>query len=208
MRLYAENLSVERAGHLVLGDVGFRIESGQALVATGENGAGKSTLLAAIAGMLPVAGGRLELEGAGEWSRAELCHHVIFRDALKPSLTLREMLAFFAALLAVPQPGLPMALDAEAALAEFDLLHAVDMPVSYLSTGQRQRLSLTRLVVAPRPLWLLDEPVNAMDAASRRRFIALMERHLSSGGMIVAATHVPLGLEGALRLELPAREGA
>ena len=90
------------------------------------------------------------------------------------------------------------------ALAQFALAHAADLPVGYLSAGQRRRAGLARLLVAPRQVWLLDEPATALDAASQRRLAEAMAAHLAAGGLIVAATHAPLGLEGARELRLGA----
>lgn len=200
MRLIAEHLDVDRGGRRVLEKVGFALAAGEALVVTGANGAGKSTLLAALAGLLPAAGGRIALDGADdpEAPVSEYCHYVGHREALKSQLTPRETLVFWAAMLDAGKPGL----DPEAALAAFDLGHAVDFPVGYLSAGQRRRCSLARILVAPRPVWLLDEPVTALDAASQARFAGLMQAHLAGGGLIVAATHAPIGLEGARQLRL------
>ena len=200
MRLVVENLCIDRGGRRVLENVGFALAAGEALVVTGANGAGKSTLLAGLAGLLPAAGGRIALEGADDPDApvAEYCHYVGHREALKSALTPRETLVFWSEMLGIGRPGLAP----EAALAAFDLGHAVDFPVGYLSAGQRRRCSLARILVAPRPLWLLDEPVTALDAASQARFAALMQAHLDAGGLIVAATHAPIGLEGARQLKL------
>lgn len=200
MRLVVENLSIDRGGRRVLEAVGFALDAGQALVVTGANGAGKSTLLAALAGLLPTAAGRIALEGADDPDApvAEYCHYVGHREALKSALTPRETLVFWGEMLRIGRPGLAP----EAALAAFDLGHAVDFPVGYLSAGQRRRCSLARILVAPRPLWLLDEPVTALDAASQARFAGLMQAHLDAGGLIVAATHAPIGLERARQLKL------
>lgn len=200
MRLVVENLGIDRGGRRVLENVGFALDAGQALVVTGANGAGKSTLLAGLAGLLPTAAGRIALEGADDPDApvAEYCHYVGHREALKSALTPRETLVFWGRMLGIGRDGI----TPEAALAAFDLGHAVDFPVGYLSAGQRRRCSLARILVAPRPLWLLDEPVTALDAASQARFAGLMRAHLDAGGLIVAATHAPIGLEGARQLKL------
>ena len=200
MRLIARDVTIERGGRRVLDRVSFTLEAGRALVVTGPNGAGKSTLLAGLAGLLPFAEGSATLEGAAdaEAPAAESCHYVGHREALKSALTPRETLDFWAALLDAGEGGL----DADAALARVNLSHAADFPVAYLSAGQRRRASLARVLVARRPVWLLDEPVTALDVASQARFAAVMAEHLASGGMIVAATHAPIGLEGADSLVL------
>ncbi|MBL8589893.1 MAG: heme ABC exporter ATP-binding protein CcmA [Methylobacteriaceae bacterium] len=200
LRLIVDNLAIDRGGRRVLEAVGFAVAGGEALVVTGANGAGKSTLLAGLAGLLPLAEGRIGLDGADdpEAPVAEYCHYVGHREALKSALTPRESLAFWRDMLGAGRPGL----EPEAALAEFDLAHAVDFPCGYLSAGQRRRASLARILVAPRPIWLLDEPVTALDVASQARFADLMRAHLAGGGLIVAATHAPIGLEAARALHL------
>lgn len=203
MRLFARNVSIERSGRLVLADLSFGVDAGEAVVVTGPNGSGKSTLLAAIAGLLPLSSGTIDIDDLpqdDERNAAECAHYVGHRDALKPALTLRETLAFWGALLGGDEAGA----SPEEALERVRLIHAIDFPAGFLSAGQRRRLSLARLLVAPRPVWLLDEPINALDARSQQELTALMEAHLAGGGMIVAATHAPLGLARARALDLGA----
>ncbi len=88
------------------------------------------------------------------------------------------------------------------ALAAVHLGSLADLPAAYLSAGQRRRLSLARLLSVPRPIWLLDEPTAALDAAGQAMLVDMMRQHLAGGGMIVAATHGPLGIEGASELRL------
>ena len=124
---------------------------------------------------------------------------------MKPALTARENLDFWAEMLRCAQQGSNRAaLSARQALAQFGLAQAADLPFGWLSAGQRRRVALARLLVAPRPLWLLDEPATALDAAAQADFAGLTAAHLASGGMIIAATHAPLGLEGARELRLGA----
>lgn len=196
MRIEAENLACRRSGRLVFEGVSFRLAEGDALIVTGRNGAGKSSLLALIAGRLRQDAGTLTLDAAGERSLPEVLHFVGHRDALKTVLTAEENLAFARDCLGEPL------LPPSEALAAVGLAHAARLPVAYLSAGQRRRVALARLLVARRSLWLLDEPTSALDRASQATLLALMQRHLGEGGMIVAATHAPLGLEGARELEL------
>lgn len=201
-----EGLDCRRAGRRVLTRVGFRLGPGQALVVTGRNGAGKSTLVAAIAGLVRPRSGTVRAEGTGEATLGECTHLVGHRDALKASLTAAENLGVAASLLG--DPVLPPA----DALARVGLPGAADLPVAYLSAGQRRRVALARLLVARRALWLLDEPLTALDAAGQAMLLGLMREHLAGGGLLVAATHAPLDLPGVTELRLgsasPARTSA
>jgi len=194
MRLTAQNLSLERGGRRLFAGVSFALEAGEALVVTGPNGAGKSSLLRAIAGFLPLSEGAVSCEGTA--SREEAIHYLGHLDALKGALTAAENLAFWGAVLG--GGGLPAAV----ALARLGLAHVADLPVRALSAGQKRRVALARLLVAHRPLWLLDEPTTALDAAAQGRFAELVNAHLGEGGLVVAATHAPLGLDAARTLAL------
>jgi len=156
----------------------------------GPNGSGKSSLLRLIAGLLRPSAGRIELQGgAAEQTIPEQAHYLAHLDALKPSLTVAENLGFWTRYLgAGPSP-------ASEVLAAVGLGGLADLPAAYLSAGQRRRLSLARLIAVPRPIWLLDEPTSALDAAGQERLAELMRQHLGTGGMILAATHGPLGIE-------------
>lgn len=195
MRLVVADLACTRSGRPIFSGLSFTVASGEAMVLTGRNGAGKSSLLLILAGLLEAAAGQVTLEpDDGERSVGERAHYLGHRDALKPGLTPRETLAFWQGLLGAP------ALDVDAALARMDLSHAIDLPCAYLSAGQRRRLALARLLASRRPLWLLDEPTSALDAASQRLFDSLVEEHLAGGGLVVAATHMPLGFRANHRL--------
>jgi len=190
---------VARGERLLARGLSFDVRAGQALVITGPNGAGKSTFLRMLAGLLPVVHGRITLEGAeADTPVAAQAHYLGHLNALKPALSVRENLAFWADTLGQG----PAALSPAAALAAFGLAHVLDVPGGYLSTGQKRRVALARLLVAPRPLWLLDEPSAGLDAGAQAQLSAVMARHLAAGGMIVAATHVPLGLDGAGEIHL------
>ncbi|WP_363349960.1 heme ABC exporter ATP-binding protein CcmA [Methylocystis echinoides] len=202
-RLKVENLAVARGGRPVLSGVNFLLSGGEALVVTGRNGVGKSTLLRAIAGLLPHSGGTVALEGAGEDQElAQATHYLAHADGMKAALTVRENLDFWGNYLgrAEDRRSRPVA----EALAAVGLSHALDAPFGALSAGQKRRAALARLLVAFRPLWLLDEPLTALDRGSREKFAAAMRAHCALGGLIVAATHEPLGLEEAGELALGA----
>ena len=171
-------------------ELDFAAASGEAVAVVGRNGSGKTSLLRLIAGLLVPAGGTIALEGGdGELTLAEQCHYLGHRDALKPALSVQENLAFWAEFLGGER------LDAAESLATVGLDHATHLPAGFLSAGQRRRLSLARLLSVRRPVWLLDEPTNALDVAGQDMFGGLMREHLARGGLIIAATHAPLGIE-------------
>ncbi|SHO63660.1 heme exporter protein A [Pseudoxanthobacter soli DSM 19599] len=201
--LAVRDVGVVRGGRRVLDGVDFRLAAGQAMAVTGENGAGKSTLLRAIAGLVPIAGGRVALEGSGldDGPAARAMHYVGHLDALKPGLTVAETLRFWACFLGSPHDGRHRRV--EEALDSLDLAPLADLPAGLLSAGQRRRLAFARLVAVPRPVWLMDEPTAALDAASAARLGALMAGHLGRGGIVVAATHDNLPGVDPLRLDLP-----
>jgi heme exporter protein A len=160
------------------------------LALTGPNGSGKSSLLRLIAGLLRPSAGCIALEGGDdERSLPEQAHYQGHLDALKPSLTVAENLDFWARYL-----GQQTTRVAEP-LAAVGLGGLAHLPAAYLSAGQRRRLSLARLIAVPRPIWLLDEPTSALDAAGHERLAELMRHHRATGGMILAATHGPLGID-------------
>ncbi|THD44199.1 MAG: heme ABC exporter ATP-binding protein CcmA [Bradyrhizobium sp.] len=202
MRLAAENVAIERGGRLVIAGLSFEARSGAPLLLVGPNGSGKSTLLRAIAGLLPLTGGALTLEGgAADASIGEQAHLLGHADGLKGALTAHENLAFWAATLGGGSLS-PAAQAPSDALRRLGLSHIADFPVRALSAGQKRRVALARLVVARRPIWLLDEPTTALDAAAQALFADVMREHLSAGGVILAATHGPIGLDGAAQLML------
>jgi heme exporter protein A len=204
IRLSAGDIAIERGGRTILAGVSFEARGGAALILTGPNGAGKSSLLRAIAGLLPLAAGAFALDGgADEATIGEQAHYLGHADALKGALTAGENLAFWAGALGGDSSRAAWL----GALGRLGLAHAADFPVGALSAGQKRRVALARLLVAARPLWLLDEPTTALDAAAQGLFAAIMREHLAAGGLIVAATHAPLGLEGARTLALGAAGG-
>ena len=189
MRLSGRGVRCVRGGREIFSGLDFEAFSGEALAVTGPNGAGKTTLLRLIAGLLTMAGGSVDLEGGeAELTLPEQAHYLGHRDALKPALNVLENLAFWRDFLG------GAAFDAAESLAAVGLDHAVHLPAAYLSAGQRRRLSIARLLAVRRPIWLLDEATNALDSAGQALFAALMRDHLARGGLIVAATHAPLGI--------------
>jgi heme exporter protein A len=197
MRLIADRLVCRRGGRLVFANLSFALAGGEALAITGRNGAGKSSLLRLIAGLIRPEAGTVGLE-AGDLDRSigEQAHYLGHLDALKPSLSVRENLRFWCAYLG----GAVSAVDAGlAAVGLEDLDH---LPAAYLSAGQKRRLSLARLVAVKRPIWLLDEPTAALDVPSQNRLTEIMRGHLAGGGLVLAATHGPIGLDSVRELTL------
>jgi heme exporter protein A len=190
MQLSGHEVTCVRGGREVFAGLGFRAISGDAVAVVGRNGSGKTSLLRLIAGLLIPAGGTIALDGGdAELTLPEQCHYLGHRDALKPALSVVENLTFWADFLGGER------FDAGESLATVGLDHAADLPAAFLSAGQRRRLSLARLLTVRRPVWLLDEPTTALDVAGQAMFSGLMREHLSGGGLIVAATHAPLGID-------------
>jgi heme exporter protein A len=195
--LAAEDVAVFRGERLVFRDLSLTVPAGGALVLAGPNGSGKSTLLRLLAGLVRPAAGRLLWDGedaladiAGHGRRVAYLGH---QDAVKPGLTVEENLRFAAAVSG------RLVLAALEAVALRDL---ADLPARMLSAGQKRRLALSRLVLSAAPVWLLDEPTLGLDTASIERFGSLLAIHRAEGGMVVAATHVPLPLPDAVGLRL------
>ena len=189
MRLSGRDVRCVRGGREIFSGVDFEASSGEALAVTGPNGSGKTSLLRLIAGLLTIASGSIGLEGGeSELTLPEQAHYLGHRDALKSALSVTENLSFWRDFLG-GRPG-----DLSPCLKAVGLGHATHLPAAYLSAGQRRRLSIARLLMVRRPVWLLDEPTNALDTAGQSMFAALMGDHLSRGGLIVAATHAPLGI--------------
>lgn len=191
-----EGIGVRRGGRMVLTDLSFSVAGGEALVVTGPNGSGKSTLLRAVAGLIATETGTISFVGGLDRGAVHLVAH---RNAIKQQTTVYENALFFARW----QGGAGDAeARAEAALVQVGLEREADAPAAFLSQGQGRRLALARLLAAPRPVWLLDEPVAGLDAASRGMFASAMGEHLEGGGLILVSTHEPLGLSAPRELAL------
>jgi heme exporter protein A len=199
LRLSARSLRIERGGRAIIKDVSFELASGEALLVLGRNGAGKSTLLRALAGLLPLRGGESIFIGGDAAPLSEQAHYIGHADGLKTALTALENLEFWATMLGARGKSSP-----QQALEKVGLARIGDFPVGYLSAGQKRRVALARLFVTARPVWILDEPATALDVGSQERFAQAMAEHRASGGMILAATHAPLGLIDARELRLDA----
>ena len=187
-RLIAEALSCVRGGRILFRGLTFMLEPGQAGLLTGPNGVGKSSLLRLLAGLLPPSAGTC----AGPDAKA-LCDD---RLALDEHLPLEQALRFWAKL-----DGRE---DAEigSAMKRAGLDHLAEVPVRYFSTGQRQRARLARTYLTDASLWLLDEPANGLDTDSVAQLRHALQRHLDAGGIILAASHIPLPITFDLTLRL------
>ncbi len=187
--LSIEALALTRGERPLFAGFDLTVQAGEAVALTGANGAGKTTTLRMVDRLLRTSAGAVRFFGAegeleAEVARASCLHLLGHHDGLKTARTAGEELGFWSAWLG----GGGMA----AAIDQLELSPLLDLEVRKLSAGQRRRLSLARLLAAPRPLWLLDEPLAPLDAARRVRFGALMQAHLEGGGMILAAVHDPL----------------
>ncbi len=194
--LTAEALTVERGGRIVLSSLYLVMNGGETTLASGRNGAGKSTLLRTLAGLLAPSAGHIRYTGAGAEVRGvELVHYLGYEDALKPSLSVGENLRFWAAMLAA-QGDIAggTALSSRDALDAFGIARLHDLPAAYLSAGQKRRVALARLLLAPRPVWLLDEPLIALDTEAQAVLTDIMDAHVAGGGTILVASHQPLAL--------------
>lgn len=199
MKLVADGLVLVRGTRTLQSGLSFAVEAGNALIVTGQNGVGKSTLLRAIAGLFPATSGRVRLEGAADpEAMPEAIHYFGHLNAIKSGMTVEENTRFWCGYLG------GTAQNVMAALETFGLMPLRDIPAGYLSAGQKRRLGLARLLVAERPVWLLDEPATSLDAASQAVVAQVVNGHLARGGIVLAATHVPLGLAPASELALKA----
>lgn len=191
--LQVTDLACRRGGRRVFGGLSFSVAGGELLALTGRNGSGKTTLLRALASL-----GRAQ-SGTIAWSRADIgwLGHL---DGLKGDLTVAENIDVAERL----RGTVPDRARIAAALASFDLAALAARPVRTLSAGQRRRTALARVAASRANAWLLDEPLNALDAPAQAALRAVLTAHLASGGLVIAATHAPLEIAGARTLELGA----
>ncbi|WP_072397525.1 heme ABC exporter ATP-binding protein CcmA [Hyphomicrobium sp. CS1GBMeth3] len=208
MHLHADNLSVERGTRTVIAGLSFTAKAGEALLIVGPNGAGKTTLIRTLAGFITPTAGRITLKDdndtrdTDETDVAARCHYVGHLTGVKANLTATENLIFWATYLGQLGNRDAIRNRVDDALSHFGLSSLADYPAGLLSAGQKRRLGLARLSVAARPIWLLDEPTVSLDTASTELLARLIQAHLANGGLVIAATHLPLGIEQAAYLRL------
>jgi heme exporter protein A len=195
MQLIGTDLSCERGGRTVFSGISFAVRRGEVLEITGPNGAGKSTLLRLVAGLSDPAQGALKLENGGaDLTVGQQAHYVAHQDAIKPALSVSENLRFWGDFLGGG--------EVERALQSFSLEPMGQYPAGLLSAGQKRRLALSRLALVPRLIWLLDEPTVGLDQGSREQLFNIMRAQLRAGGLILVATHVPLGIAPDISVRL------
>jgi heme exporter protein A len=198
--LEVAGLACRRGGRPVFGDLSFSLARGELLALTGRNGSGKTTLLRALALLLPADAGTIRWQGADVAADRETWRRRIawlgHLDGLKGDLTVRENLATACHLREEAADRV------DASIAAFELGPLANRAVRTLSAGQRRRTALARVAASAAPLWLLDEPLNALDAPSQAALRAVLGRHLAAGGLAIAATHAPLEVPNARTLEL------
>lgn len=202
--LTVRDVAVARGGRVILEGANFDLAPGGALFVKGSNGAGKTTLLRALAGLSPIDKGEARLDGDGATDAAARRAAIIYcghANAVKAAMSARANLKFWAALYSAASSLI------DQAVAAFDIGAFLDAPAGALSAGQRRRLALSRLILSGKPLWLLDEPTAAIDAASAGRLQQVIADHRAQGGAVMLATHDGMTLEGARTLFIQARSG-
>lgn len=200
VQLEVRELAALRGEERIFSGVTFSLSAGDALVVTGRNGSGKSTLIRTIAGLLPEDAGEVSasLNGQKIPRAAEACHYLGHRNAMKRELSVEENLVFWKRFLGDFEGG--TGLEPEEAAEALGLATILHLPFGYLSAGQQRRMAMAKLLTAWRPIWLLDEPTAALDVQSEALFAGLMKAHRQGGGIVIAATHQELGLDGVQEL--------
>ncbi|MDQ0318031.1 heme exporter protein A [Pararhizobium capsulatum DSM 1112] len=202
LSLVVAGLGAKRGEDLIFKDISFVLEAGEALIITGPNGSGKSTLLRVVAGLLLQEEGTVSATGGTQefGHPRELCHYLGHHNGMKRELTVEENLTFWKKFMGDSADGTGMGVfQAEEAV---DLPGIGHLPFGYLSAGQQRRIAFAKLLVAHRPVWILDEPTAALDSAADTLLAKLISAHQRSGGIVLAATHQPLALQNASELAM------
>lgn len=199
MQLSVKNLSARRGEELLFHHVDIALQAGKLATITGPNGIGKSTLLRIIAGFYTADEGSVFMEdGDFSFPVAAACHYLGSQNAMKAHMSVVQNLQFWSHF------------DVDPLLTPFEALQKVELsgiehlPFGVLSTGQKRRVAIARLLLSHRPLWLVDEPTSGLDKTASAIFSRIMHEHLQRSGMIIAATHLPLGIEEDLHIDLDA----
>ncbi len=213
MKFEASNISVDRGSRRIVQGVSFSLANGDALIVTGENGSGKSTLLRALCGLLPLSDGRLHFDVPAEGADdprviGEHIHYLGHQNAMKPALSVRENLHFWKGYTTGSDKfpgegsgeGTAEGMEISEALDFVGLPQVIDLPFGYLSTGMKRRVAIAKLLINEKPIWIVDEPTAGLDTASSAMFSTLARDHCANGGILIAATHLPLGIDGAKTL--------
>jgi len=188
--LAIKGLACRRGGRVLFAGLNLDLTEGQSALVAGPNGIGKSSLLRIIAGLLAPFAGSVQASGS-----------IALTDeaaALDRDRSLRAALGFWARL----DGASPDRIDA--ALSDLRIRHLADIPVRILSTGQRKRAALARSIVSGADIWLLDEPANGLDTASAQALGAIVNRHRADGGIVLTASHMPLGWDHDVEIALTA----
>jgi heme exporter protein A len=188
--LRLDRVACIRGDRLLFENLSLTLERGDALWLRGPNGTGKSSLIRLAAGLLRAAAGTVE--------RHERCALIDENAALDTELPLRRALDFWARIDTVDGHSV------DRAIAEMALAPLAEVPVGMLSTGQRKRAAMVRVIASGAPIWLLDEPANGMDDAAQARLVAAIAKHRENGGAVLLASHFPLGLGDLAELDLGA----
>lgn len=194
-RLRGDKLAVERGGMVLFAPVSFSLERGDALLLEGANGVGKTSLMRAIAGLSQLFEGSITSEGLHEHRLEEHIHYLGHDNGIRPQLSVYETASFFKDYFSGDE-------DIGGVLKTLALSGLEDIPCGYLSAGQKRKLAFSRLLLSWRDLWLLDEPLNALDTHARALVHQLIARHREAGGMVIAISHGGLVMAGTERIEL------
>ncbi|MBL94847.1 MAG: Cytochrome c biogenesis ATP-binding export protein CcmA [Alphaproteobacteria bacterium MarineAlpha3_Bin5] len=196
----ARNLKCCRGDRTVFRGLSFCLEEGQALVLKGRNGSGKSSLIRILAGLLSPVSGDVIWEGETVFNEPEehfqRFQYIGHLNAIKPTLTISENITYW-----VKLHGGKLAYLTKA-LKKFDLENVLDLPVRFLSAGQKRRVGLVRLIVSSSVIWLLDEPATSLDNAMIEQLENIIRDHRKEGGIVILSTHQNLKLDDAIELQL------